>query len=61
MNHAKRMNDAARRRGLNMGALGPHMTFEKLNWLALNVPQDMTVGEYLLCALLPDAMAEDAE
>ena len=48
-----------RRHGLKTGSLLQHLTDEKINWLARNVPEGMTVGEFLVTALLDDAMAED--
>jgi hypothetical protein len=48
-----------RRCGLKTGSLVQHLTDEKINWLARNVPEGMTVGEFLVTALLDDAMAED--
>jgi len=37
------------------------MTDDKITWLARNVPEGMTVAEFLATALLDDAMAEDEE
>ncbi len=48
-----------RRCGLRTGSLLQHMTDDKITWLARNVPAGMTVGEFLVTALLDDAMAED--
>ena len=59
--HDKRINDAARRRGMNIGNLGPHLNTEALDWLAKNKPPEMNIAEYMAKAILPDVMAEDAE
>ena len=50
-----------RRCGLRTGSLLQHMTDDKITWLARNVPEGMTVAEFLATALLDDAMAEDEE
>lgn len=50
-----------RRCGLRTGSLLQHMTDDKITWLAKNVPSGMTVAEFLVTALLDDAMSEDEE
>jgi hypothetical protein len=50
-----------RRCGLRTGSVLQHLTDEKITWLARNVPEGMTVNEFLATALLDDAMAEDEE
>ena len=52
--HDKRINDAARRRGMNIGNLGPHLNTEALDWLAKNKPPEMNIAEYMAKAILPD-------
>jgi hypothetical protein len=37
------------------------MTDDKIAWLARNVPSGMTVAEFLVTALLDDAISEDEE
>lgn len=48
-----------RRQGLKTGSLLQHLNDEKINWLARNVPEGMTINEFLATALLDDAIAED--
>ena len=57
--HQSTASTYLRRCGLKTGSLLQHLTDEKITWLARNVPAGMTVGEFLVTALLDDAMAED--
>jgi hypothetical protein len=57
--HQSTASTYLRRCGLKTGSLLQHLTDEKIDWLARNVPAGMTVGEFLVTALLDDAMAED--
>ena len=57
--HQSTASTYLRRRGLKTGSLLQHLNDEKIDWLARNVPAGMTVGEFLVTALLDDAMAED--
>ena len=57
--HQSTASTYLRRRGLKTGSLLQHLNDEKIDWLARNVPSGMTVGEFLVTALLDDAMAED--
>lgn len=43
---------------LQLGALGRHVSDEHISFLERNVPDGMTVAEYLVEALLQDAMME---
>lgn len=47
--------------GMNVGSLLAHLKEPHIAWLASNKPAEMDVNEYLVTALLDDAMAEDAE
>lgn len=47
--------------GMEVGSSRKFLTKRHMDWLATNKPGEMTVGEYLVTALLDDAMAEDAE
>lgn len=44
---------------LSMGSIKRHLTDEQYLWLDRNLPRKMTVAEYLVTALLTDAMNED--
>ena len=57
--HQSTASTYLRRCGLKTGSLLQHLNDEKIDWLARNVPPGMTVGEFLVTALLDDAMAED--
>ena len=57
--HQSTASTYLRRCGLKTGSLLQHLTDEKITWLARNVPPGMTIGEFLVTALLDDAMAED--
>lgn len=57
--HQSTASTYLRRCGLKTGSLLQHLNDEKITWLARNVPPGMTVGEFLVTALLDDAMAED--
>ena len=59
--HQSTASTCLRRCGLKTGSLLQHLTDEKITWLARNVPEGMTVNEFLVTALLDDAMAEDEE
>jgi hypothetical protein len=59
--HQSTASTYLRRCGLKTGSLLQHLTDEKITWLARNVPEGMTVNEFLVTALLDDAMAEDEE
>ena len=57
--HQSTASTYLRRCGLKTGSLLQHLTDEKITWLARNVPEGMTINEFLATALLDDAMAED--
>ena len=59
--HQSTASTYLRRCGLKTGSLLQHLTDEKIDWLARNVPPGMTIGEFLVTALLDDAMAEDEQ
>lgn len=59
--HQSTASTYLRRCGLKTGSLLQHLTDEKITWLARNVPEGMTVNEFLATALMDDAMAEDEE
>ena len=59
--HQSTASTYLRRCGLKTGSLLQHLTDEKITWLARNVPEGMTINEFLATALLDDAMAEDEE
>ena len=59
--HQSTASTYLRRCGLKTGSLLQHLTDEKITWLARNVPEGMTINEFLATALMDDAMAEDEE
>lgn len=55
-----RMNGLRRKYDLpRAGSLADYMTDDRARWLSRNVPEGMGVIEYLMTALLDDAIAEE--
>lgn len=50
-----------KRRGLKIGSVTEALDEASVDWLAQNMPPEMTIAQYIISALVSDAMAEDTQ
>ncbi len=47
--------------GVKAGSLVDHLSEKHLNWIVVNKPPEMEIGESLVVALLDEAIAENTQ